>query len=642
MRSLAILVLMTASTLSLGCGGSQPKPKSSGGSASTKSVSAQKASSEAQADMLQQALVLLEDLDQFNAAVVQREVLQSLNRWLHNRQLAPQWQPDPMIEALPEDLRNTSRMKDLATTYFRDPKYPNTFRGSDFDYLEGCVWAFSLSTYIRDHGKLPAGMTAWIDSLPASISNSDRDDLRTACLLFDWTVRNIQLRKEAKQFAPGTAREPWEALQIGYGDSVERARIFISMARQQGLNAFALELVDVEGEPSTHVVGVEIAGQAYLFDAEYGLPVSDGTGVATLATASASDAVQTGMSSTKYAYPYGPESFQKAIALIDAPSCSLTQAAAVLESQLTGKLRLRLAVEPTKIAERLKNAGVEQVRIWEAPILAEDGIRQRLRDQPGEANQPSLAQQFYMERQLYDQSSPLASGRLLHLMGRFDNEIQRPGARKMYLLARSFDLQIQKLNFREQVEMLESQGMRLPRDPEQQRFFVQAMMSNAKSLKMIASYQLGQIALDSEQYASAIDYFKIRTLKEFPQISFASQARYGLARANAAVSHDDKQSPEEQAASRETAVKWLTYEDDIASPQRRGNTLLAERIIPPAKPAAPQAADSQSEEKDSETEKAPEPAKPEAATNQDESAVDVAEQGEPSKSDSNEKTGATE
>ncbi|EAQ81249.1 hypothetical protein [Blastopirellula marina] len=587
MRFSSLFALLTLTSLILGCGGSKPKPKPSSGSSSAATTAAQKTSSDAQADVLQQALVLLEDLDQFNAEVVQREVLQSLNRWLHNRKLDAEWTPDPMIAELPEEVRNMLRMQNLATSYFRDPKYPNTFRGSDYDYIEGCVWAFSLSNYIRQQGVMSADMTDWFKSLPESFSNNQREDLKTAYLLFDWTIRNIQLRNEASQFAPGTAREPWEALQIGYGDSVERARIFINLARQQGLNAFALELADADGKPQSSVVGVEIAGQIYLFDAAYGLPVSAGKGIATLAEARQADAVSKAMTSSKYAYPYSTESFQNATALIDACSTSLLQAAAAFESQLTGKLRLRLAVEPRKVAESLQNAGIEQVRIWDVPIVAEDGLRLRLRDLPvAGAAEPSQAQLFYQERQLYDQSSPLAIGRLLHLMGRFNNEVQRPGARKMYLFARSFELQVNKLNFREQVEALQSQGMRLPRDVEQQRFFVEQMIQNAKGIKMIASYQLGQIALDSAQYPSAIDYFEIRTLKEFPLIPFASQARYGLARADMAISEDPKLTPEEQTAALQTAVDWLTSVDDLASPQRRGNTLLAERLIPPA--AAPE------------------------------------------------------
>lgn len=586
MRFSLLFALLTLTSLLLGCGGSKPKSKPSANPSPAAPAAAAKVSSAAQSDMLQQALVLLEDLDQFNAEVVQREVLQSLNRWLHNRKLDSDWKPDPLIETLPAEVRNVSRMENLATSYFRDPKYPNTFRGSDFDYIEGCVWAYSLSTYVREHAELPPELATWLKGNAKLTSNSQRDDLKTAYVLFDWTVRNIQPRTEASQFAPGTAREPWEALQIGYGDSVERARIFLNLARQQGLNAFALELADADGKKSANVVGVEIAGQVYLFDAAYGLPLTSGEGIATLEEAKAGDGVAKAMSSSKYAYPYSAESFQNATALIDACSASLLQASSLLESQLTGKLRLRLAVEPSKQAETLKSAGLANVRLWEVPIVAEDGLRLRLREQsPSPTGEPPLAQQFYMERQLYDQSSPLAVARLLHLMGRFDNEIQRPGARKMYLFARSFDLQMQKLNFREQVMVLEQQGMRMPRDQEKQRFFVEAMIANAKTLKMIASYQLGQIALDSRQYPSAVDYFEVRTLEEFPQIPFAPQARYGLARANAALSLDKKLSAEEQADARNSAAELLTNIDDLASPQRRGNTLLAERLVPPAMPA---------------------------------------------------------
>ncbi|MCC9604811.1 hypothetical protein LOC68_26135 [Blastopirellula sp. JC732] len=611
MRFSSLLALLTLTSLVLGCGGSKPKSKPSDKPAAAMTAAAKQASSDAQADMLQQALVLLEDLDQFNAEVVQREVLQTLNRWLHNRKLDPNWKTDPLVETLPEEVRKMSRMDNLATSYFRDPKYPGTFRGSDFDYIEGCVWAFSLSSYIRENADLPTDLAAWIKSQPNLTTSSQRDDLRTAYLLFDWTVRNIQLRSEASQFAPGTAREPWESLQIGYGDSVERARIFSNMARQQGLNAFALELTGADGKPAADVVGVEIGGQIFLFDAAYGLPLTTGEGIATLAEASQGDGVVKGMSSSKYAYPYDAKSFQNATGLIDACSTALLQSSSLLESQLTGKLRLRLAVEPSKQAETLKSAGLAKVRLWDVPILAEDGLRLRLRDQPtAGAAQPSLAQQFYMERQMYDQSSPLAIGRLLHLMGRFDNEIQRPGARKMYLFARSFDLQMQKLNFREQVMVLEEQGLRLPRDQEQQRFFVEAMVANAKTIKMIASYQLGQIALDSRQYPSAIDYFEVRTLKEFPQVPFASQARYGLARANVGNADGAKVTAEEKSAAFKTAVDWLTYIDDIASPQRRGNTLLAERLIPPAKTEEPKAEEPKAEEPDAEKGDQPKPEEP--------------------------------
>ncbi len=71
------------------------------------------------------------------------------------------------------------------------------------------------------------------------------DDVSRATRLFDWTVRNIQLEPDRPDPAsPHFMKRPSETLIFGTGTALERAWVFILLARQQGLDAVMLAVDD--------------------------------------------------------------------------------------------------------------------------------------------------------------------------------------------------------------------------------------------------------------------------------------------------------------------------------------------------------------------------------------------------------------
>ncbi len=79
--------------------------------------------------------------------------------------------------------------------------------------------------------------------------------------------------------------------------------------------------------------------------------------------------------------------------------------------------------------------------------------------------------------------------------------------------------------------------------------------------KRYASYWLGLIALQSEDYPSAINYFTRRTLAASPNGPWSCGATYNLART--------------YEASGQPAEAAQTYQSDTTSPARAGNLLRA-------------------------------------------------------------------
>ena len=138
-----------------------------------------------------------------------RQVVNRLNQWLASQAPPADWQLDPLVAQLPPSLRKLPPLEDAAAWEF-----------SSYDgfMLEEAVWLSNLSDWAR-------GKTL--------------DDLDRARKLFDWTVRNIQLDQDAVE---RTRLLPREVLLLGHGSAMERAWVFILLARQQGLDAAVLAL----------------------------------------------------------------------------------------------------------------------------------------------------------------------------------------------------------------------------------------------------------------------------------------------------------------------------------------------------------------------------------------------------------------
>lgn len=607
---LVIITLLLIGPLA-GC---KPKPTIRPGSSHSQGG---KLSDPAGADQfVETAFNYLKDLDRYEPTLLQAKILQPINNWFKVQQLDPNWRPDPMLAELPESIRSLPRLQDLATRRFLEqpPTYQQfTFRGSEFDFIEGTYWTKVISNWIRETKVPPPEIQAFLNAQVKqdALTKNEAANLGLAYLLFDWTVRHIQpIRDNAFEqdvFQPGTSRDTWDALQLNQGDKLERARVFIQLCRQQGLDAVLVEFG--KDKPIDQVVGVAIGDkkkELFLFDIVYALPIStaDGTGITTLSRLNDHPEDLQAMASKNYKYPVTADQLQEVTLLIEAPSTSLTQAASLLENVLSGDLSMKVQVQPSLIKEQLSGLkGVSEIKLWTVPFEAEEAIGKRLAH-------PELRNLFQVERLIYDVMTPFSTGRILQLLCRFKDEGQRLGARNMFLRARILDREIQQAVPSQRLEMLRASGMDISNNPREQQLYLDNVMRTARMWRELSTFNLGVIALSDHQFESAIFFFDDGTLKEFPQTIFKSAAYYGAARSYEALARE-----KENAEMAQKAYDFYTDENDVLSPYRRGNLLRAERLPfiekaekpaeekPEAKPAAEDTEEKKPAEEPSEPEK---------------------------------------
>ncbi len=553
----------------VGCGGRKIRPQVD----ETQATVATDGGSSKQ--FVDQAMTYLRDLDRYPAAKVKVEVLERMNRWLMSQKLDPTWKPDPMVADLPEELRRLPRLQNLESRSFLDqPEQiaPITFRGSEFDFLVGTYWAKTISDWVKENQTPPADIRAFLDAQKdQTLDESQVNDLELAYLLFDWTVRHIHPVRmtdaEEDVFAAGASRDTWEALQLNQGDAQQRARVFIHLCRQQGLDAVVVKFGD--GDDVPQVVGVAIGQELFLFDMAYALPISekDGTGIQRLSRLIEHPDDLQAMASENYKYPVTAEDLENITLLIEAPSTSLTQASQLLEGMLSGDSTMKVHVDPTSLKQRLSSfSGVTDVELWAIPFIAETAIFQRIKE-------PELRQKFGNERWTYDAANPFAVARTLQLLCIFDDQSQQKSARTMFMDTRLMERQFRITSEREQIEMMKRSGIDLPDDPKVQKFYVDQARNNVEMWRELSSFNLGVIALGDGQYDSAIFFLEDGTLNEFPETPFKSAAYYGIARSAEALARQDDNKEMAQKA-----YDFYTDDDDVLSPYRRGNALRAERL----------------------------------------------------------------
>jgi hypothetical protein len=453
-------------------------------------------------EMFNGAIDNLNRLEEFDPSAMLQQILDRLNRWLQAQDLAADWKPDPMIEMLPESLLTMPAVKNLGRL---------SFGTEDGLPLQEAIWTRDISHW--------AGGTK-------------PDPLQRARLLFDWTVRNIQLESSGGD-AGGTApkhlpQTAGQSLLFGQGSAMERAWIFILLARQQGLEAAVLavkESKDKEAEKDGRdadkektkgndlrpwAVAVRLGQDLYLFDPQRGLPIPAPGGIkvdergqldispATLSQAADNADVLRQMDvDPARPYPLKAAQLKQVVALIEASPTYLSRRMKLLESRLSGRQRVVLSTSPSSQADRWRScAHVGEVRLWQLPYetalsegrLDADEIRQRM----------MLILPFQAGF-----SAELGKARLLHFKGVLSGD---DGATHYYQSARPSNAEIAAAKL----------------TPLQREIYVRA--------KQNASYWLGLVSFDRVKYAEAIDYFATRTLRAWPDGPWTAGANYNLGR----------------------------------------------------------------------------------------------------------------
>jgi len=361
----------------------------------------------------------------------------------------------------------------------------------------------------------------WLRSISQWATGQEHaDPLEQAGRLFDWTIRNIQPQDQVLHATPKglvqIRQSIWDTLLLGRGTPMDRAWVFVLLARQQNIDAALLALpgkTDAQkGQLQPWVVGVLIEGKIYLFDPFRGIPLPAVDGIrmeegrlsirpATLTEAATDPRVLEQLDAgEEFRYPVRASDLKRVVALVEAGPAYLSQRMALVESRLSGRAKLVLTVAATRQAERFRqHPQVAEAQLWGLPFqVLIHQIRlgaERLRWQ----------QSVLMPFGAGTATLPvLYKGRVHHLRGRLTGD---PSATSFYQMARRSDFQLDSADL----------------DAASKMVFRRA--------KLDASYWLGLVVAVGGNHRAAIDYLKTRTLDAAPGGPWENGAIYNLARA---------------------------------------------------------------------------------------------------------------
>lgn len=468
------------------------------------------------------AMENLNRLEEFAPGEMLQQIVERLNQWAPHQTPPVDWRIDPLVSKLPEPLAALDDLKHLDRV---------DFSAADGEYLQQTVWLRDVAAWAR---------------------GNELDDLARARRLFDWTVRNIELEPSP---ADGKSAErvpvlPWQTLLAGRGTPVDRAWVFLLLARQQGLEAAMLG-VPAEADSKRlepWAVGVLIEGEVYLFDPWLGLPVPapgpigrDSRGTidvrpARLSEVVADPALVKRLDAPGQPYRIKPERIKGVVAMLEASPAALSRRMRLLESCLAGKQKMVLAATPTLNAEPWRKARhVADAGMWLFPLETQLRIERH----------PAGVERYrawLLEPFLVNPTAGLWKGRLLHLRGVLSGD---DGATACYQTARpsNADLEQAGAALMEQYFKL---GMQT--NPTQTADRAKQEAANrAQTHTMLifrgkydASYWLGLIAFERGNWASATDYLQRRTLAAVPEGLWSPGARYNLARTYEASGQRDR------------------------------------------------------------------------------------------------------
>ena len=217
---------------------------------------------------------------------------------------------------------------------------------------------------------------------------------------------------------------------------------------------------------------------------------------------------------------------------------------ALVESRLAGKHKMVLTSPGSALAERVKKVPhVSDAKLWTLPF--EIALWQaKLNDrQVKEAGR---------EMVLFQLRPMLLAGRALYFKGAYGGD---KGAKKHFLNARPADAVI------EEYKLPAEMAQRVSKDDIPKLEAIQTFVS--RQAKQCASYWLGLVCYEEQDYPVAIDYLAKRTLEAAPDGPWAPGARYNLARTYEAQGKIDQ------------AV--ALYESDNSA-QSHGNKLRARQL----------------------------------------------------------------
>lgn len=395
----------------------------------------------------------------------------------------------------------------------------------------------------------------WLAAIARTVRGTASDDLEVAQSLFQWTVRSLAVVSDPPMIPsdtlPGTRWFlPGEILLAGRASPAQRAWIFLELLRQAGIDGVMVATGAADGPARPWVPAALIAGEAYLFEPAYGMPIPgpDGKGVATLRQARDEPAILASLSLPDRRYPVQAEALAAGVVpLVAADPWALSRRMTALDRELAPTQGIRVAVDTAGVTARATaiiapadGTAASPAVIWAFPweTIARRGL----------AATAAAEELGPLQVPVPDPQRPgagfraLFAGRVREFRGDYDGP---GGAKAAYLAAR--------------VSRRELAGA-LAGVPEAQSA---AITNRLIRMKEDATYWLGLVMLAEGQDEAAVDYLQRMTLEASPDSRWTDAARVNLASALARLGRPAD------------AVSLLRAD---GSPQRYGSRILADRL----------------------------------------------------------------
>ncbi len=559
-------------------------------------------------------LEIVSNFSEFEPVTARRKALINLNRWAENQDEDPDWSPDDLVSRVPEHFRNHELLSTLDRLKFDD---------ADIQYIQECIWFRDLAGWVsrpeqnvgtsylveqvesgldeekaRELDRADDKLAAVLQNLDAELTREDAGRLAVAMRLFDWTIRNTQLDPllpkpkefvgprddapaeidderpvaEITQAGPGYQQFPWQVLLYGHGDALQRARIFMLLARQLQIDVIMLGYAETGRTTlaTAWLTAVDINGRLFLFDTALGIPIpGQQTPIATLAEVKENPALLDNLDAKddekEYKYPVTEKELQQLVAMIDAAPQCLSQRMQRVEQRLSGENKMVLAIDASRLSEKMRHEHGLNVGLWTVPF--ETVIFRELLSQVMERN-PRIRRIIFQAEDVFVGIHPLANGRRKHFEGILESNEQKneSGAKSLYLEARKPNEEIRNLKDNEDLQRQHG-VLRMPGESKSAwELRVEYLQAFFGITRIHAGYWLAIAHFDAGGYPDAIKWFEYTVERGKQAEAWKGSINYNMARAY------------EEIGAWETAVELLLADD---SPQRHGclvrGRLLQER-----------------------------------------------------------------
>ena len=424
------------------------------------------------ANFVKSALEYTLSIQRFEEKGFKSTMVKDLNDWAKTLEPNIDWQPDPLLDTIDEKYKETAAVQSISE---------NRFQASDSEFLQEAIWLKAIVDRVTAdstegifryfvgaacHGqskeeieKLRGSTSPLYDalrSLYSDLSNEQVEELTKVCQVFDWTIRNIQLdempveytgdaeRQKATDYVdvptgdavfdgvegPGYDKTIGQILLKGKADAWQRARLFVNLCRQLGVDAVLLNVAD-RNDANKQVpwtVGVIIAERIFLFDAEMGLPFPsrDYRRIATLDEVlkdrSTLTQLRYKLSESTDAIPdyrIQPQQLDKLTVWLDASPEFLSQRMEALEPKLTGDYKAKITYRPSTTAKFLETKNLQNVQL--SPIPIQNAIYQSVFNNAIERRKTNALIKNYMENEYFKIKIPIKK---VSRQDRIDSESQ--------------------------------------------------------------------------------------------------------------------------------------------------------------------------------------------------------------------------